>query len=86
MTSFDKESDKVDRRYPDFIHFVRDGDYACKHLTVMHYGTAELFKEAITDPAWIESMQEELLQFKRLNVWVLVPPSDNIKPQHRNGY
>ncbi|GJX23348.1 retrovirus-related pol polyprotein from transposon TNT 1-94 [Tanacetum coccineum] len=34
----------------------------------------------MTDPAWIDSMQEELLQFKRLNVWVLVPPSDNIKP------
>nr|GFA49527.1 copia protein [Tanacetum cinerariifolium] len=25
-------------------------------------------------------MQEELLQFKRLDVWVLVPPPDNIKP------
>ncbi|GKE57233.1 retrovirus-related pol polyprotein from transposon TNT 1-94 [Tanacetum coccineum] len=25
-------------------------------------------------------MQEELLQFKRLDVWVLVPPSNNIKP------
>ncbi|GKB92184.1 retrovirus-related pol polyprotein from transposon TNT 1-94 [Tanacetum coccineum] len=37
-------------------------------------------KEAMTDPAWIESMQEELLQFKRLDVWVLVPPPDNIKP------
>ncbi|GKB82452.1 hypothetical protein Tco_0949347 [Tanacetum coccineum] len=32
-------------------------------------------KEAMTDPAWIESMQEELLQFKRLDVWVLVPLS-----------
>ncbi|GKB33753.1 retrovirus-related pol polyprotein from transposon TNT 1-94 [Tanacetum coccineum] len=39
-----------------------------------------MYKEAMTDPAWIESMQEELLQFKRLNVWVLVPPPDNIKP------
>nr|GEW78537.1 reverse transcriptase domain-containing protein [Tanacetum cinerariifolium] len=37
-------------------------------------------KEAMTDPAWIESMQEELLQFKRLDVWVLVPASDNISP------
>ncbi|GKA42120.1 retrovirus-related pol polyprotein from transposon TNT 1-94 [Tanacetum coccineum] len=37
-------------------------------------------KEAMTDPAWIDSMHEELLQFKRLDVWVLVPPSDNIKP------
>nr|GEZ12654.1 ribonuclease H-like domain-containing protein [Tanacetum cinerariifolium] len=37
-------------------------------------------KEAMTDPAWIKSMQEELLQFKRLDVWVLVPAPDNITP------
>nr|GEZ20978.1 hypothetical protein [Tanacetum cinerariifolium] len=37
-------------------------------------------KEAMTDPAWIDSMQEELLQFKRLDVWVLVPAPDNISP------
>ncbi|GKB57274.1 retrovirus-related pol polyprotein from transposon TNT 1-94 [Tanacetum coccineum] len=37
-------------------------------------------KEAMTDPAWTESMQEELLQFKRLDVWVLVLTPDNIKP------
>ncbi|GKE16882.1 putative ribonuclease H-like domain-containing protein, partial [Tanacetum coccineum] len=37
-------------------------------------------KEAMTDPGWIGSMQEELLQFKRLDVYVLVPAPDNIKP------
>ncbi|GKE54345.1 retrovirus-related pol polyprotein from transposon TNT 1-94 [Tanacetum coccineum] len=37
-------------------------------------------QDAMTDPAWIESMQEELLQFKRLDVWVLVPTPDNLKP------
>ncbi|GJR10348.1 putative ribonuclease H-like domain-containing protein [Tanacetum coccineum] len=37
-------------------------------------------KEAMTDPAWIKSIQEELLQFKRLDVWVLVPAPYNIKP------
>nr|GEX44737.1 retrovirus-related Pol polyprotein from transposon TNT 1-94 [Tanacetum cinerariifolium] len=37
-------------------------------------------KEAMTDPAWIDSMQEELLQLKRLDVWVLVPAPDNISP------
>nr|GEX13398.1 copia protein [Tanacetum cinerariifolium] len=37
-------------------------------------------KETMIDPEWIESMQEELLQFKRLDVWVLVPAPDNIKP------
>nr|GEV10565.1 hypothetical protein [Tanacetum cinerariifolium] len=37
-------------------------------------------KEALTDPAWIESMQEELHQFIRLDVCELVPSSDGIKP------
>nr|GFB95414.1 hypothetical protein [Tanacetum cinerariifolium] len=37
-------------------------------------------KEAMTDPAWIDLMQEGLLQFKRLDVWVLVPVPDNISP------
>nr|GFA76275.1 hypothetical protein [Tanacetum cinerariifolium] len=37
-------------------------------------------KEAMTDPAWIDLIQEELLQFKRLDVWVLVPAPDNISP------
>ncbi|GKE53851.1 retrovirus-related pol polyprotein from transposon TNT 1-94 [Tanacetum coccineum] len=36
-------------------------------------------KQAITDPAWIDSMQEELLPFKRLDVWELVPLPDNVK-------
>nr|GEV20734.1 retrovirus-related Pol polyprotein from transposon TNT 1-94 [Tanacetum cinerariifolium] len=31
-------------------------------------------KEAMIDPAWIESMQEELLQFKRLDVWYNITP------------
>nr|GFD21850.1 Gag-Pol polyprotein [Tanacetum cinerariifolium] len=34
----------------------------------------------MTDPAWIESTQEELLHFKRLDIWVLVPAPDNISP------
>ncbi|GJU63910.1 retrovirus-related pol polyprotein from transposon TNT 1-94 [Tanacetum coccineum] len=38
-------------------------------------------KYVLTDPAWIGTQcQEELLQFKRLDVWVLVPLPDNIKP------
>nr|GEV19298.1 hypothetical protein [Tanacetum cinerariifolium] len=37
-------------------------------------------KEALTDPAWIESMQKELHQFIRLDVWELVPSPDGIKP------
>nr|GEZ02889.1 putative reverse transcriptase domain-containing protein [Tanacetum cinerariifolium] len=53
-----------------------DGDMCMYALTV---STMELknVKEAMTNPVWIESMQEELLQFKRLDVWVLVPAPDN---------
>nr|GFA69589.1 putative ribonuclease H-like domain-containing protein [Tanacetum cinerariifolium] len=56
-----------------------DGDMCMYALTV---STMELknVKEAMTNPAWIDSMQEELLQFKRLDVWVLVPAPDNISP------
>ncbi|GKA98249.1 retrovirus-related pol polyprotein from transposon TNT 1-94 [Tanacetum coccineum] len=56
-----------------------DGDMCIYALTV---STMEprIVKEAMTDPAWIDSMQKELLQFKRLDVWVLVPAPDNIKP------
>ncbi|GKE71194.1 hypothetical protein Tco_1529266 [Tanacetum coccineum] len=56
-----------------------DGDMCMYALTVSTMEPRNV-KKAMTDPAWIESIQEELLQFKRLDVWVLVPPPDNIKP------
>ncbi|GKB55421.1 putative ribonuclease H-like domain-containing protein [Tanacetum coccineum] len=56
-----------------------DGDMCIYALTVSTIEPRNV-KEAMTKPAWIDSMQEELLQFKRLNVWVLVPAPDNIKP------
>nr|GFA14413.1 Gag-Pol polyprotein [Tanacetum cinerariifolium] len=45
-----------------------------------HEDIRKLSSKAMTDPAWIESMQEDFLQFKRLDVWLLVPAPDNIKP------
>ncbi|GJW46258.1 retrovirus-related pol polyprotein from transposon TNT 1-94 [Tanacetum coccineum] len=56
-----------------------DGDMCMYALTVSTMEPKNV-KEAMTDPAWIESMQEEILQFKRLDVWVLISPPDNIKP------
>ncbi|GKE42708.1 retrovirus-related pol polyprotein from transposon TNT 1-94 [Tanacetum coccineum] len=56
-----------------------DGDMCMYALTVSTMEPKNV-KEAMTGRAWIESMQEELLQFKRLDVWVLVPAPDNIKP------
>nr|GFA48078.1 hypothetical protein [Tanacetum cinerariifolium] len=56
-----------------------DGDIYMYALSVSNMEPKNV-KEAMTDPAWIESMQEELLQFKRFDVWVLVPAPDNISP------
>ncbi|GJS95982.1 retrovirus-related pol polyprotein from transposon TNT 1-94 [Tanacetum coccineum] len=67
---------------PSNMHTNRtasDGDKEHVPITVSTVEPKNV-KEAMTDPAWIESMQEELLQFKRLDVWVLVPLPDNIKP------
>nr|GFA18942.1 retrovirus-related Pol polyprotein from transposon TNT 1-94 [Tanacetum cinerariifolium] len=48
-----------------------DGDMCMYALTVSTMEPKNV-KEAMIDPAWIESMQEELLQFKRLNSRLVV--------------
>nr|GFB98443.1 hypothetical protein [Tanacetum cinerariifolium] len=49
-----------------------DGDMCLYALTISIMEPKNV-KEAMTDIAWIKSIQEELLQFKRMDVWVLVP-------------
>ncbi|GKA68039.1 hypothetical protein Tco_0767956 [Tanacetum coccineum] len=81
MEAMDVSFDDVDEL--DSNKLVRitqnNGDMCIYALTVSTIEPNNV-KEAITDPAWIDSMLEELLQFKRLDVWVLVPAPDNIKP------
>nr|GFA17844.1 Gag-Pol polyprotein [Tanacetum cinerariifolium] len=48
-----------------------DGEMCMFALTVSHTEPKNI-KEAMADSAWIESMQEELHQFDRLDVWELV--------------
>ncbi|GJR96551.1 hypothetical protein Tco_0268725 [Tanacetum coccineum] len=36
------------------------------------------FKQAMTEPSWIDVMQEEIHEFERLEVWELVPCLDNV--------
>nr|GEU48191.1 hypothetical protein [Tanacetum cinerariifolium] len=38
----------------------------------------KMYKEALTQSCWIETMQEELHEFERLKVWELVPPLDKV--------
>ncbi|GJZ70656.1 retrovirus-related pol polyprotein from transposon TNT 1-94 [Tanacetum coccineum] len=36
------------------------------------------FKQAMTEPSWIDAMQEEIHEFERLQVWELVPFPDKV--------
>nr|GFB99121.1 retrovirus-related Pol polyprotein from transposon TNT 1-94 [Tanacetum cinerariifolium] len=36
------------------------------------------YKEALTESCWIEAMQEELNEFKHLEVWLLIPRLDKV--------
>ncbi|GJY74728.1 retrovirus-related pol polyprotein from transposon TNT 1-94 [Tanacetum coccineum] len=36
------------------------------------------FKQAMTEPSWIDAMQEEIHEFQRLKVWKLVPCLDKV--------
>nr|GFB79101.1 retrovirus-related Pol polyprotein from transposon TNT 1-94 [Tanacetum cinerariifolium] len=38
----------------------------------------KMYKEVLTQACWIEAMQEELNEFKRLEVWELVPRPDKV--------
>nr|GFB12451.1 putative ribonuclease H-like domain-containing protein [Tanacetum cinerariifolium] len=61
-----------------------DGDMCIYALTVSIL-EPKTIKEALTDPAWIESMQEELHQFIKIDVWELVLSPDGINPLLSNG-
>nr|GEW83713.1 hypothetical protein [Tanacetum cinerariifolium] len=49
-------------------------------IASMSFQEPKTVKEALSNLAWIESMQEELHQFIRLDVWELVSSPDGIKP------
>nr|GFA49771.1 retrovirus-related Pol polyprotein from transposon TNT 1-94 [Tanacetum cinerariifolium] len=62
--------------YDDYI----GGQPSATRRTVPPAQEPQNVKKAMTDPAWIDLIQEGLIQFKRLDVWVLVPAPDNISP------
>nr|GEX29152.1 hypothetical protein [Tanacetum cinerariifolium] len=41
-------------------------------------GSPKNFKQAITEPSWINAIQEEIHEFERLEVWELVSCPDNV--------
>nr|GEY33414.1 retrovirus-related Pol polyprotein from transposon TNT 1-94 [Tanacetum cinerariifolium] len=79
-----KGSPTKDLLHLSLVVFLRSKDKAPEEIKTFLKKIAVLLQApviiAISDATWIESMQEQLLQFKRLDVWVLVPPQDDIKP------
>nr|GEZ21470.1 hypothetical protein [Tanacetum cinerariifolium] len=67
---------------PSNIHTnqLRSDGNMCMYALSISTMEPKNVKKAMTDPAWIDLMEEELLQFKRMDVWVLVPAPDNISP------
>ncbi|GKE16607.1 retrovirus-related pol polyprotein from transposon TNT 1-94 [Tanacetum coccineum] len=48
----------------------------CMYVLTISTIKPKNIKEAMADHSWIESMQDELNQFERLQVWELVPPPE----------
>ncbi|GJR94166.1 retrovirus-related pol polyprotein from transposon TNT 1-94 [Tanacetum coccineum] len=72
-----RSSDKWTKNHPieqvigDPIKPVTDAEVCMYALTVSTI-EPKIIKEAMLDHSWIESMQDELNQFKRLDIWELV--------------
>nr|GEU87943.1 hypothetical protein [Tanacetum cinerariifolium] len=50
----------------------------CYYDAILTSVEPKTYKEALTQSCWIEAMQEELNEFKRLEVWELVPRPDKV--------
>nr|GEX67403.1 retrovirus-related Pol polyprotein from transposon TNT 1-94 [Tanacetum cinerariifolium] len=46
--------------------------------TPFEYLEPKNFKQAMTEPSWIDAMQEEIHEFERLQVWKLAPYPDKV--------
>nr|GEX85069.1 putative ribonuclease H-like domain-containing protein [Tanacetum cinerariifolium] len=55
------------------LHQINDEDFhTCMFACFLSQEEPKKVHQALKDPSWIESMQEDLLQFKMQKVWVLV--------------
>nr|GFA83248.1 retrovirus-related Pol polyprotein from transposon TNT 1-94 [Tanacetum cinerariifolium] len=50
----------------------------CYNDAFLTFVKPKTYKDALTQSCWIEAMQEELNEFKRLKVWELVPRPDKV--------
>ncbi|GJZ00544.1 retrovirus-related pol polyprotein from transposon TNT 1-94 [Tanacetum coccineum] len=57
-------------------HRLQTDPEVCTYALTVSTIKRKNIKEAMSDHSWIESMQDELHQFERLDVWELVPRPD----------
>ncbi|GKA36837.1 retrovirus-related pol polyprotein from transposon TNT 1-94 [Tanacetum coccineum] len=61
---------------PLSISIEQDAPSASTSSTIQEIQSLVLSKEALLESSWIDAMQEEIHEFKRLDVWELVPCPD----------
>ncbi|GKB96404.1 retrovirus-related pol polyprotein from transposon TNT 1-94, partial [Tanacetum coccineum] len=57
---------------------LHEQDFFCYYDAFLTAVEPKTYKDALTQSCWIEAMQEELNEFKRLEVWELVPRPDKV--------
>ncbi|GJS40517.1 putative ribonuclease H-like domain-containing protein [Tanacetum coccineum] len=72
-----QEGDKNSYSELGFLSAIYEGKthqdlHTCLFACFLSQEEPKRVSKALSDPAWVEAMQEELLQFKLQNVWVLV--------------
>nr|GEW98691.1 retrovirus-related Pol polyprotein from transposon TNT 1-94 [Tanacetum cinerariifolium] len=63
-------------------NWLFDIDFLTKSMNYVQVDAVEPKKifDALQDPSWVETMQEELLQFKIQNVWTLIDCPKGVRP------
>nr|GEZ33971.1 hypothetical protein [Tanacetum cinerariifolium] len=64
----------VDQDNPSHVYKLKKALYGLKQAPL----EPKNFKQAMTEPSWIDAMQEELYEFERLEVWELVLCPHNV--------
>nr|GEU73486.1 retrovirus-related Pol polyprotein from transposon TNT 1-94 [Tanacetum cinerariifolium] len=77
-----EESPKTKTFHDDPLHEDSTSQGSSSNMRQTHTPFEHLelknFKQAMTEPSWIDSMQEEIHEFKRLQVWELAPCPDKV--------
>ncbi|GKB83861.1 hypothetical protein Tco_0950756 [Tanacetum coccineum] len=80
-----EESPKTPYFHNDTLHESRHlikqletDDMWCYFDAFLTFVEPKNFKQAMTEPSWINAMQEEIHKFERLQVWELVPCPDKV--------